>query len=200
MYRTWYGPQSLDTICPLLNREIILRVWSKLRHLGLIKTRNADGSLTNTVEELNAFFADTARQQDYADRDQTENYDYLEEMFDDNKLYFKHATPGIIGKTITRIKSNAVGVDGISLKLIRMILSHIMPVLEHIFNFSLTYGIVPKKWKTAIIVPIPKIKNPTTVQHYRPISILPLVSKALERICLVHVNLHTKRSLQRKLA
>lgn len=34
----------------------------------------------------------------------------------------------------------------------------------------------------ALVCPIPKIKNPTEVQHYRPISILPALSKALDRV------------------
>lgn len=57
-----------------------------------------------------------------------------------------------------------------------------MPLLEHIFNFSLTYGIFPDQWKTALVCPVSKIKNPTSVQHYRLISILPALSKALERV------------------
>ncbi|KMQ81547.1 reverse transcriptase, partial [Lasius niger] len=36
----------------------------------------------------------------------------------------------------------------------------------------------------AVITPIPKINHPTLVQHYRPISILPYLSKVLERVVL----------------
>ena len=80
------------------------------------------------------------------------------------------------------MKSNAIGVDGISMKLIRLVESHIMPVIEHLFNFSLTSGTFPMAWKSALICPIPKVKNPTQLQHYRPISLLPALSKMFERI------------------
>ena len=43
---------------------------------------------------------------------------------------------------------------------------------------------IPKLWKTAQICPIPKISSPTTNSDYRPISILPILSKIFERIIL----------------
>ncbi|KAJ4428824.1 hypothetical protein ANN_25817 [Periplaneta americana] len=46
--------------------------------------------------------------------------------------------------------------------------------LNH-FNF-------PKIWKQAFVLPLPKVKVPTDPNDYRPISILPAISKALERI------------------
>lgn len=57
-----------------------------------------------------------------------------------------------------------------------------LPIVEHLFNFFLTYGVFPKQWKLVLICPIHKIKNAISVQHYRPISILPALSKVLERV------------------
>ncbi|XP_020295916.1 uncharacterized protein LOC109860911 [Pseudomyrmex gracilis] len=36
-------------------------------------------------------------------------------------------------------------------------------------------------WKKAVVYPIPKINNPTALQHYRPIAIFPTLSKIMER-------------------
>lgn len=164
-------------------RDNPANVWKRLRHLGLIKTKVMDRHLTHTVEEFNTFFANVAVQQNNdEDCRILDDYNHSEEIFDENKLYFKYVTPGIIAKTFTRIKSNAIGMDGISLKLVKMTLPYIMPIIEHIFNFSLMNGIVPKNWKTALIMATPKVKHPSMLQHYRPISILPTISKALERI------------------
>ena len=44
--------------------------------------------------------------------------------------------------------------------------------LEHIFQISLSEGIVPKKMKIAIITPIFKATDITLVENYRPISAL----------------------------
>ncbi|CAG9136903.1 unnamed protein product [Plutella xylostella] len=40
----------------------------------------------------------------------------------------------------------------------------------------------PLLWKYAFMVPVPKISDPVEFKHYRPISILPFLSKVLERL------------------
>ena len=51
-----------------------------------------------------------------------------------------------------------------------------------ILNISLAKGIFPGKLKIARVTPIFKKGNNTLVTNYRPISILPCLSKSLERI------------------
>jgi hypothetical protein len=50
------------------------------------------------------------------------------------------------------------------------------------FNLSLSSSVVPKQWKAASILPIPKIPSPQVPADYRPISITPVLSRVLERI------------------
>jgi len=96
--------------------------------------------------------------------------------------------PETICKAFDKIKSNAIGSDGISLKFIKImlpnIMPNIMPVIEHLINFSLANGVVPRYWKSMIITPISKIKNLTSSQHCRSILIVPEISKTVERIVL----------------
>ncbi|CAH2220908.1 jg13462 [Pararge aegeria aegeria] len=73
--------------------------------------------------------------------------------------------------------------------MIFLLLDTVAPVLSHIFNFSLSSGEFPKSWRKAHIIPIPKTKNPISFSQYRPISILPFLSKVLERI--VHFQLNS---------
>ena len=50
-----------------------------------------------------------------------------------------------------------------------------------IFNLSLRHGIVPRTWKLANVVPIPKTIPPTRIdKDLRPISLTPTLSKVLE--------------------
>jgi len=56
-------------------------------------------------------------------------------------------------------------------------------IITSIFNMSLATGIVPDEWKTSLVIPIPKSGNSSDPGNYRPISLLPIVSKVLE----VHV-------------
>ena len=57
----------------------------------------------------------------------------------------------------------------------------ITPAVTKLFNISLTLGKLPADWKHALITPIPKSTEMTAVSNYRPISLLPLLSKVLER-------------------
>uniref|UniRef100_A0A8C5P932 Reverse transcriptase domain-containing protein n=1 Tax=Leptobrachium leishanense TaxID=445787 RepID=A0A8C5P932_9ANUR len=50
-----------------------------------------------------------------------------------------------------------------------------------LINESLATGHIPKLWKTARVVPIRKSGDNTLVSNYRPISLLPVMSKILEK-------------------
>ncbi|MCP4487599.1 MAG: hypothetical protein GY820_09840, partial [Gammaproteobacteria bacterium] len=43
---------------------------------------------------------------------------------------------------------------------------------------------MPSEWKDAIVTPVPKVSAPTCPAAFRPISLLPIVSKEMERIIL----------------
>lgn len=156
-------------------KDKLTLIWRKLRHLGLIKAKDYIGCLSHSMEELNSYFADIGTRQTDASIEEPDALDLSEAIFDDEKFYFDYIAPDTIRRSLGRIKSNAIGVDNISSRLISMTLPVIMPIIEHLFNFSLMHGIVHAIWKSAIITPIPKIKHPTMVQHYMPISILPFL-------------------------
>jgi hypothetical protein len=81
------------------------------------------------------------------------------------------------------LKNNkSVGIDQISVNVVKAIFDIIEPSLFHIFNLSIQSGIVPDKLKIAKITPIFKTGDNTIMSNYRPISVLPVFSKLLERI------------------
>lgn len=85
-------------------------------------------------------------------------------------------------KIVKQIKTNATGVDGINIKLLNLVLPYCIDALTHIINYSIITKEVPQTWKQSIITPLPKTNNPSELSHLRPISILPTMSKILERI------------------
>lgn len=55
-------------------------------------------------------------------------------------------------------------------------------------NACLKLAYFPHKWKTAHIIPIKKPgKNSSEVKSYRPISLLPAISKLLEKVILARL-------------
>ncbi|GJQ88011.1 hypothetical protein Trydic_g12935 [Trypoxylus dichotomus] len=66
---------------------------------------------------------------------------------------------------------------------------------QFIFNAALKLQHFPSAWKTATVVPVPKPGNePRLATTYRPISLLPAISKIFEKILLRHVNKYTNHN------
>ena len=78
--------------------------------------------------------------------------------------------------------SKATGPDGIAPRLLREAGQSIVPSLTRLINLSLTLAKVPKSWKTANVIPLFKKGEKSDITNYRPVSLLPSVSKILERI------------------
>lgn len=87
-----------------------------------------------------------------------------------------------VGKILLSLKSNAKGVDNITLDMILLTLPHTLPHITHIINTSLTSHVFPTAWKTAKVTPIPKTADPQHFRDLRPISLLPCLSKVLEKV------------------
>jgi len=54
--------------------------------------------------------------------------------------------------------------------------------LVYIFNLSLSTGIIPNNFKTAKVIPVFKKGDPQLPSNYRPISLLNVFSKLLEKV------------------
>ena len=80
--------------------------------------------------------------------------------------------------------SKAVGSDGFSPIIIKQNINAISKQLEYIFNLSFSSGIFPKLLKSAIVTPLYKSGSVTEPGNYRPISILTIFSKLLEKTIL----------------
>ena len=77
--------------------------------------------------------------------------------------------------------SKATGPDGIFARMLKHTADSITPIITSIFNQSITTGTVPDQWKLSLVVPIHKLGDMANPSNYRPISLLPIVSKVLEQ-------------------
>ena len=94
------------------------------------------------------------------------------------------ANPDIVleNTVLSNLNNNkAHGFDEISARLLTETSSQIAPSLCALFNKSLHFGVFPDDWKLANVVPVHKRNEKSYVQNYRPISLLPLISKVLKR-------------------
>ena len=78
------------------------------------------------------------------------------------------------------LKTNKSSVcDEISADVVKKVSDEIFVILKHIFSISLAKGAFNDKLKVARVTPIFKKENNTLVNSYRPISVLPCLSKLL---------------------
>ncbi len=94
-------------------------------------------------------------------------------------------------------ETSLVGSDGIPVKFIKDALYVIAFYLTCIVYTSVVTGIVPTAWKHVLAIPLSKSGDVSDFNNFRPVSLLLIISKVLEKIVanqLTHV-LETKKLL-----
>ena len=96
---------------------------------------------------------------------------------------FEEVDESFVLRELSLLKTNkATGLDQINAKLLKDSTSTIASSLTKIFNASLLSQTFPDIWKNGKITPLFKSNDPTSPNNYRPITILPIISKIMERI------------------
>ena len=159
------------------------KVWRFLSKLGVGKSRTDATSKDVDLNSLNQHFS-TSTSLDAGIKLSTLRTLSSKSTPNYSPFTFRQLTDREVKSSILSISSNAVGCDSISRNMIIPLIDILNPVITKILNSSISTGIFPKAWKEAQIVPIPKKRSPASFSDYRPISILPFLSKVLEK--LVH--------------
>ena len=84
----------------------------------------------------------------------------------------------------------STGPDQIPVKYIKLAADWIASPLNHIINHYISNNSFPKAWKLARVSPIPKTDHPVESDDFRPIAILPVLSKIYERLVLKQLLLY----------
>ncbi|CAB4007131.1 Hypothetical predicted protein, partial [Paramuricea clavata] len=83
--------------------------------------------------------------------------------------------------------NKAKGVDSINIHLLQVGCNEVLPSLLYIYNTSITSGIFPDQWKISKITPVFKKGSRQNKDNYRPIAVLSVLSKILERFYGLHL-------------
>lgn len=173
----------------------IKQTWSVMRAaLNLTKPRTPmpeyftyNNSVLHDKKDIankfNIFFANIGKE--LSENVQNPNHNYTEYMNHghNRSIFLKPINPNDILNIVANLKSKTSrGHDGISTKLVKQTIEHILIPLTHIINKSMQEGVVPDQMKLAKIIPIFKTGDKHTFNNYRPISLLPAFSKIIEKV------------------
>ena len=81
----------------------------------------------------------------------------------------------------------AASPDGINNRLLKQLSKPLSNPLSDLFNSSLEHGKAPTTWKEANITPIFKKNDQSEISNYRPISLLNMGGKVMEKNVHKHV-------------
>lgn len=100
-----------------------------------------------------------------------------------NSMYIFPTTVEEVMSTIKTLSSNkAPGIDGVGSFLLKELSDVISPILTFLINLSFKTGTFPEVLKTAVVIPLHKKGNSHDLNNYRPISLLSVFSKVIEKI------------------
>ena len=187
------------------------KVWGVISGLlgkGKKKERfgsmNIDGALCDDskviANEFNSFFANIPKNLHQklpkidAKKRMKKCLAYLKERKITNDFIFTPTSFDEVFRIIKAFKKKtSTGLDGLSPKLFKYFPYKIIICFVHIFNLSMAQGKFPTCFKDAKVVPIHKGDSKFDMCNFRPISLLPVASKILEKI--IHRRLYSFLSL-----
>ena len=78
--------------------------------------------------------------------------------------------------------NKVMGPDGISPKVLKYCADALCQPISYLFQLTITNSYLPSEWRTHCVIPIFKCGDRATISNYRPISLLCIISKVLEKI------------------
>ena len=105
---------------------------------------------------------------------------------------FEPVTEAMVKLVITKSAPKTCSLDPIPTPLLLEILDCLLPSLTALINLSLSSGLFPQAFKSAVIFPLLKKPSldPNELKNFRPISNLPFISKIIEKLVLVKISRH----------
>lgn len=157
------------------------KLWSNLKNIGIVSSSKVKPEFNSNeyntyLESLNSSLIGVVS---------NDNHGFLVNDTineSENLFYFSNVSGVDVVEAFSQVKSGAVGMDGIHLRFIKLLLNFLLPYITHIFNFCLTTSTFPEHWKNAKVFPVHKGSRSRGVQDFRPISILPCLSKVFEKL------------------
>ena len=144
--------------------------------------------IRQNTSDLNNYFttlASNLSEKENEPVNESEILQLLKRVPDSNAFIINYTIYDEVQKIILNLRKDcSSGHGNIPVKFLKPVVDQITLPIVHIINTSIDKEIFLDSWKVACVCPIPKIDNPVTVKDFRPISILPVLSKVYEEVIL----------------
>ncbi len=169
-----------------------------MRNIVSSKKINSDYGHTDDIvkaEELNEAFINVGKRTFEKTQNELDNVNGEREILHRDDIVYEQLSrsepvdANTVILTIKHLKNiNSIGSDGISLRHIRDSLPMIIHYIKTIINTSIVTGKFLSLWKHATVIPVYKNDDRNDVNNFRPVSLLPILSKILEKNCHATAN------------
>lgn len=133
--------------------------------------------LVSCVEDLRSTHLSSARS----------FFKWLPQIDRPEKFKLRKITVSEVRKALKELKlSKATGVDGIPSRLLKDGADALASPLSVTFNLTIQQNVIRAEWKKAKVTPLHKSGTKDDPRNYRPISVLPVVSKVPDRLIHNH--------------
>ena len=153
---------------------------------SFLKNRNVIVSdQISIIEEMNLYFTNIGRKLAPESNQTFDSFSNFFTLTHNHEFHFEQINENDVLKIIDHLKSKeSEDADGLSSKILKNLSRTLCKPIALIINQSLSTGRFPDKLKIAKIIPIYKGNESdiNSVNNYRPISILPIISKIFEKI------------------
>ena len=189
--RDYYEKEFNANKCNMRRQwQLIKSVINNKTHNKISDVMSIKGTLVNDPKlisnSLNQFYLNIGK-----NKGPVSNISYNARSFMNQpcsqSFFIRETTEIEVKDIIQNLKNNSCGWDEVSSNVLKRCNECILKPLVYLLNLSLSQGIVPTECKIARVTPLYKGGDKTNMSNYRPISVLPVFSKILERI--MHVRL-----------
>lgn len=173
-------------------------LWNTIRTITNFKTNknknvdllDSESAPDDAVNMVNCYFANIGKQlaENISSETSFSDLNQLRESCNQPRNYVSsfvlfETDPQEIVNVISSLKpDSAAGWDGIPTKFIILAKSFIAPVISHFANLCFRTGQFPAPLKQSIVTPVYKNGKRDEANSYRPISVLPVLSKIIEKL------------------
>lgn len=169
-------------------------LWDSIKSITYLKGNKTDNlKLLNikscnqeSINYVNNYFSNIGKElaeSIMGNQIQACNYKHNTQVNQPNSFVLLKTDEAEINAVLMGLKSDsAPGHDCLPSRFLKMAKCELIPIICHLTNLCFSQGIFPQILKKSVITPVHKSGEKDDVNNYRPISVLPSISKIIEKL------------------